>query len=92
MALTSERNESFRDGGPLPDDLNFSMNSGGQGPHCSNSSQLALVDDGNPVAQRFRVRKNMGGEENRLALGFQLLNQVSNFVPAHRIQPGHRLV
>src|SRR5579864_4818338 len=50
------------------------------------------MNDGHAVAKGFRIRKNVRGEKNRLAFVLQTLQQLTNFVAAQRIQPGHGFV
>ena len=50
------------------------------------------MNDGNPVAKRFGVGKNVGGEEDGLAFVFELLHQVANFAAAHGIKAGHGFI
>ena len=44
------------------------------------------MNDGDTITKRLRIRQNVSGEENRLALVFQLFHQVANFTTAHGIE------
>ncbi len=71
---------------PLPYHFHLAMNAGGEVGHRAHAAQFALVDDGNAIAQRFRIGQNVGGEENRLAFVLELLHEVAHFAAAHGIQ------
>ncbi len=48
--------------------------------------------DAGPVAERFHVRKDVGGEEDRLSLPFEVEKDVPDHLAAQRIEAGERLV
>jgi hypothetical protein len=60
--------------------------------HGTHAAQFALMDNRHPIAQRFRVRQNMGGEENGFSFVLELLHEVADFAAAHGIQARHRFV
>ncbi len=74
-SLSSQTLEARRNRLSAEDNLNLSFGLRGQFRDCPDSSQLTLVDDADAVAQRFRVREDMRGKEDRLTLGPQLLDQ-----------------
>ena len=92
VAFRSQGAQRCRHRRSLPHHFHLAMNAGGEIGHRAHSSQFALMDDGDAIAQGFRIRQNMSGEENRLAFVLQLRHEVANFTAAHGIQTGHRLV
>src|SRR5579875_3085181 len=55
-------------------------------------AEFGAIQDANPIAEHLRVRKNMGGKEDRLPLLAKLQNKIAHFVAANRIQSGHWLI
>src|ERR1700683_3925343 len=76
----------------LPDYFHLALHAGGQILDCAYTTQFAFVNDGDAVAKRLRVRKDVGREEYRLAFVLELLHQVTHLTPAHGVEPGHGLV
>ncbi len=76
----------------LPDDFHFALHARSQIRNRAHAAEFSFVDDGDPVAERFGVGKNVSGEEYSFAFVLELLHQVAHFAPSHGIEAGHRFI
>src|SRR5208283_4217873 len=76
----------------VKNNLDFAARLRSQFRYRPHPAQFTLVYDPHPVAKRLRIRENVGRKENRLAFGAQLLDQIPDLAPPHRVQPRHRLI
>jgi hypothetical protein len=63
-----------------------------QGRHLAGDEDAALSQDRHVVAYHLDVTENMRRKEDRPPLVSLLQDEVSHFLPAHRIEPAHRFV
>ena len=62
------------------------------GSGVSRASDAAVVDDGDPVAELVGLLHVVGGEQDRLAVGVELAEDLPQGDAALRVEPGGRLV
>jgi len=86
MILKSHLADGGKSCGPDPDNFCFFGNAGAEIIDHAYTAKLAFVDDRYAIAQGFSVGKNVRREENGLAFILELLNKLSHFMAAKRIQ------